>query len=79
MKACVRGAVRGHGVDIDYVQLDAGVSFGETSCAANMCFGKDTNTGTRGPDHDWYLPKLPFDDPYLSYQPVCRALRTPEL
>jgi hypothetical protein len=34
-----------------------------------MCFGKDANTGLVGTPAimgDWYLPKLPFDDPYLS-------------
>ena len=65
----------------DYVQLDAGVGFDEASCTANMCFGKDANTGLLGTlaiMGDWYLPKLPFDDPYLSYQPVCRVPQTPE-
>jgi len=67
----------------DYVQLDSGVNFDEASCTANMCFGKDANTGLirTAPVQimgAWYLPKLPFDDPYLSYQPICRAPQTPE-
>ena len=65
----------------DYVQLNAGVDFDEASCAANMCFGKNANTGLLGTVEimgDWYLPKLPFDDPYLTHQPICQAPLLPE-
>jgi hypothetical protein len=62
----------------DYVKLDPGVTFDADSCSANKCFGKDTNTGLirTAPVQimgAWYLPKLPFDDPYISWQPVCKA------
>jgi hypothetical protein len=65
----------------DYVQLEAGVTFDEASCTANKCFGKNANTGLSGTPAimgDWYLPKLPFDDPYLTYQPICKPPLLPE-
>ena len=65
----------------DYVQLNNGVNFDEASCTANMCFGKNANTGLIGTPEimgDWYLPKLPFDDPYLSTQPICKVPEPPE-
>ena len=65
----------------DYVQLPAGADFDEDSCKG--CFGKDTSTGLGPPEPlgimgDWFLPQLPFDDPYIVYQPIGGAPFTPE-
>ena len=56
----------------DYIELPAGFTFDAASCAA--CFGKDKTTGVSGGPAkflgDWYLPKLPFDDPFIVSQDI---------
>jgi hypothetical protein len=54
----------------DYIKLPAGYTYDETSCAA--CFGANRNLILGGPmpeiQGDWYLPKMPFKDPFIVFQ-----------
>jgi hypothetical protein len=70
----------------DYVELPAGAGFDPSNCA--NCFGRDTTTGLgprETPDGakvkimgDWFLPVLPFDDPYLQFQSMDGQTFPPE-
>ncbi len=68
----------------DYVELPAGFEFDDTDC--KNCFGKDKTTGlgphdpqqSMGAMGDWYLPQLPFDDPFIQYQPLIGSASPPE-
>ncbi|HVZ39666.1 MAG TPA: hypothetical protein VHI13_10350 [Candidatus Kapabacteria bacterium] len=60
----------------DYVELPTGATFDDASC--KDCFGKDKSTGLTGTPAmmgDWYLPVLPFTDPYIVYQPIDSNIR----
>jgi len=60
----------------DYVELPTGATFDDASC--KDCFGKDKSTGLTGTPAmmgDWYLPVLPFTDPYIVYQPIDTNIR----
>lgn len=55
----------------DYVELPTGATFDDASC--KDCFGKGKSTGLTGTPAmmgDWYLPILPFTDPYIVYQSI---------
>lgn len=62
----------------DYILMPPGATFDSSGCGA--CFGMNKNTSLTGELSalgDWYVPIMPFDDPYIRYQPITGAPPSP--